>query len=128
MDPTPPDKTTPDAEPAAEAPPRSRVALAATVVVTIGVMAGMVAWGLQERARTPDRPGDARRTGLGRIEADRRFDLPPGCENEPGKVPKIVFDLGNDVLDVGAMRQGQVLVRDVVLRNAGDGALCLSAP
>jgi hypothetical protein len=108
----------------------SRVGLAVTVVLTLGVMGAMVAWGLRERAREDEaktRPG-WRGTGLGRVASDREFEMPDGCEVDPKRPPKAVFDLKDDRLDVGAMRQGQVLEREVVLRNVGSGPLCLSRP
>jgi hypothetical protein len=107
----------------------SRFWLSATVVLALVVMGGMVAWGLRERAREGERRGaPPPRGGLGPLGSDREFEMPEGCEVDPARPPKAVFDLKDDRLDVGAMRQGQTLEREVVLRNVGSGPLCLQRP
>ena len=106
----------------------SRFWLGATVAVTLVVMGGMVAWGLRERRNPrPDAPfgryGPAR---VGSVAPDRAPEMPEGCDVDPARPPKLVFDLQNDVLDVGPMRQGQKLDREVTVRNVGSGPLCVS--
>jgi len=110
----------------------SRAWLIATVVATLVVMGGMVAWGLRERANPTAAAGQSRRPPptrvprVGPVEPDREFEMPPGCEVDPKRPPKLVFDLVNDQIDFGAMRQGQVATREVVVRNVGSGPLCIS--
>lgn len=109
-----------------------RVTLVA--LTAVAVMAGVVASALLSRkkghadeppvasstSRTPDAPSP-----FGPASPDRRHPMPSGCEVDAGEPPVARFDLAGDVLDLGAVRQGTTTVRDVSLRNAGSGVLCV---
>jgi hypothetical protein len=51
--------------------------------------------------------------------------LPVGCLPDPERPPRLEADLPATGLDFGAVKQGQVIHRDVTMRNAGQGPLCI---
>ena len=51
--------------------------------------------------------------------------LPPDCEPNKTTPGKVVFDLPADILDIGGVKQGETLERDIVVQNKGTGLLCV---
>jgi hypothetical protein len=60
-----------------------------------------------------------------RTGTSRRDAMPAGCETTETAPPDIAVDVPSGLLDLGARRQGEVLTRDVTVRNTGSGVLCI---
>src|SRR5262245_24017186 len=116
-----------------------RLRILGVAVLAVLVMGGVVASALVTRAKGQgEEASDADATEVarvrdalhtyGRTAPDRSHEMPTGCEPDP-KTPAVArFDLPDDVLDFGAMRQGVQVSRDVTLRNIGPGTLCVDDP
>lgn len=62
---------------------------------------------------------------VGRTGTSRRDAMPVGCETTEANPPGVAVDLPDLLLDLGARRQGEVVQRDVTVRNTGSGVLCI---
>lgn len=122
----PSDGTTPTAEGAPERDraeiARNRRVLAVTAALTALVMGGMLFFAWQARqgdAETlPQLPSNAYRPV--QWQDDR-------CRPDPDHPARIVFDLPDDRLDFGEIKQNEVLDAVVTFRSAGEAPLCVSA-
>src|SRR5262245_39232881 len=110
-----------------------RLRILGVAVLALLVMGGVVASALVARAKgqgeegSPDskevaRARDALRS-FGRTEPDRAAPMPSGCEPDPKSPAGIRFDLPDDVLQLGSLRQGVQVECEVTLRNVGSGPL-----
>lgn len=59
-------------------------------------------------------------------EPVRAVAAAPACDVDLAKPPRVVVDLAGDTIEFGPVRQRQTAVRDVTVRNAGDGPLCVT--
>lgn len=99
-------------------------------LLALGVMAGVVVIARRGALRPADHGAPTSPTGGFRLpERDpttgRRAPLPDECLVTDADPPVVAFDLPERVLDLGALRQGQVAERDVVVRNTGGAVLCV---
>lgn len=108
----------------------SRIRVALVAFLTLGVMGGVVAAALRHKPPADDplqvaTSGDAAHA-RGGPSGDARAELPPECRPDAANPAKLVFDLpGGNRLDLGPVKQGGVVERDVVVRNTGRGVLCV---
>src|SRR5262249_14387770 len=108
-----------------DAQSRTRVVWVAAIAAL--VMGGVVATALafkgpaDEGTTSGTRPRTAH---AGPARADRPFTPPEGCEVDPKTPPELRIDLPDHRLDVGPVRQGVRIERDVTVRNVGTGTLC----
>ena len=108
----------------------SRLRLALVAFLTLGVMAGVVAAARHQKATAPDPMEFASRGepphARGGERGDTPTELPPECRPDEAHPARVVFDLpAGDRLDLGAVKQGAIIERDVVVRNTGSGVLCV---
>src|SRR5262245_61476033 len=100
-----------------------RLRVVAVAVLALGVMGAVVASALVARAKAPGDEGEKSSAELarlrdsnnpyGRTEPDKRPELLAGCEPDPAAPPVARFELEGDVLDLGNVRQGVKIERDV---------------
>ncbi len=103
---------------------RLRVALVA--FVTLGVMAGVVAAARYRKATAEDPMGALPRGARPGARGEPAAELPPECRPDEAHPARVAFDLpGGNRLDLGAVKQGGIVERDVVVRNVGSGVLCV---
>jgi len=109
-----------------------RLRVAWVAALAVAVMAGVVASALHVRAggRGGDGRGEVALGGGSESPATPRrrraeAPLPAECEPRDGLVPEAELVLPEGRLDFGALRQGVVVERDVVVRNNGTGILCI---
>jgi hypothetical protein len=109
-----------------------RVRIVAVSALAVLVMGGVVAWGVlgqPARARSAQEPPEA--SGPPSAERPPPHDpraeepLPDECEPKEGEAPKVAFDAPGDRVDFGPLRQGVTVEKEVVVRNAGTGLLCV---
>lgn len=108
----------------------NRLRIALVAFVTLGVMAGVVAAALHRKATSPDPMEFASRGEPSPARAGERGgaprELPPECRPDEANPARLAFDLPEGSrLDLGALKQGAVVERDVVVRNTGSGVLCV---
>ena len=100
---------------------------ALAVLVMVGVVASALAFkhspGEDETTDVPPRLNT-----LGPARADRSHPVIEGCEVDPKNPPELRIDLPDHRLELGAVRQGVRIERDVTVRNVGTGTLCVYDP
>jgi hypothetical protein len=119
-----------------------RLRVVGVAVLAVAVMGGVVASALVARAKghaedaeippeklALERPGaGVSSSAYGPTRPDRDHAMPSGCEVDPASPPAARFELKDDVLDLGTVRQGVQITKDVTIRNAGKGVLCVDEP
>lgn len=107
---------------------RARIGIAA--VFGLGLAAGIVAFMLISRAG--GRGGDGAGASGQRSPASPVDDKPPGrpmpegCAVDPSDPPVLAYaDLPGNRLNLGARKQGEKFERTVIVRNVGNGVLCV---
>lgn len=124
-----------DPSPVENRPPssaRTRWVILLSSVLTVGVMAAVIAVGLegeQSRERL-DRGPLVHPDGTGTHASAGDPGRDPGgivqaCPYEPGQPPRLVFDLPPSGVEFGAVKQGVELEREVAFKNDGSGPLCI---
>ncbi len=106
-------------------PNRLRIALVG--FLTLGVMVGVVAAARHAKTNgTIDGPSPDAAFGMGpKGVGTPPVALPPECRPSQENPGTLRFELPADVLDLGSVKQGSVIERDVVVRNTGSGILCI---
>src|SRR5947207_2912630 len=116
---------------------QGRLRIVGVAVLAVAVMGGVVASALVARAKGASDEGGASGDGdrsardlrsFGSTAPDKKHELPSGCEPNPEKPGTVRFDLADNVLDLGTVRQGVQIQREVTLRNVGSGELCADEP
>lgn len=112
--------------------PRTRWVIVLSSLLTVGVMAAVIAIGLD---RGNGEGGEARGPGIHADAQGKRYDprdasrdpggAPDGCPYDPDHPPRLAFDLPGTGVEFGAVKQGVELEREVVFRNDGSGPLCI---
>ena len=108
----------------------SRIRVAGVAALAAAVMGGVVASALLFRgqrsaADSEVPPLSAGQRPYGPARPDKAHEMPAGCEADPASPPAVVFDLPEDLLDLGSAKQNVVIERDVTVRNIGSGVLCV---
>lgn len=111
-----PEATTPDRR-------RTRVVIVLSSLLTLLVMAGVIALGLRAREGAA---GDTRRPpgAWGDPYRNVPWDV-EGCEPDRARPARFTVDLPPEGLDFGPVKQGVVLERLVTFRSDGKGTLCI---
>lgn len=108
---------------------QNRLRIALVGFLTLGVMIGVVAAAMHAKANGPADDGALSRFSPDakgrRADATKSAELPPECRPNKDNPGKLRFELPSDVLDLGSVKQGGILERDVVVRNTGSGTLCV---
>jgi hypothetical protein len=114
---------------------QSQVRVAWVAALAVLVMVGVVASALAFRNSSGEEEsaGDGPRRsplagGPGSARADKPFEVPEGCAVDPKTPPELRIDLPDHRLELGAVRQGVRIERDVTVRNTGTGTLCVYEP
>src|SRR5438093_435313 len=101
----------------------SRIRVAGVAALAAAVMGGVVASALlfrgQRSSADSEVPPLAAQRPYGPARPDKAHEMPAGCEADPKSPPAAVFDLPDDLLDLGSAKQNVVIERDVTVRNIG---------
>lgn len=97
-------------------------------VLALGVMGAVVFAALRGRESAAGAHEDEpvpRTLPPARTGTSRHGEMPSGCETTETSPPGLALDVPSGLLDLGAHRQGEVVTRDVTVRNTGSGVLCV---
>ncbi len=126
------DRSSTPAPPATGSAPRTRWVIVLSSLLTLAVMAGVIAVGLEggEEPERGDRAPGLHPDAAGRLRERGDPDRDPGgvaggCPFDPDRPPRMTFDLPPAGVDFGAVKQGVTLEREVVFHNQGSGPLCI---
>ena len=108
----------------------SRIRVAGVAALAAAVMGGVVASALLFRGQRSSADSEvpplvSGQRPYGPARPDKAHEMPAGCEADPKSPPAVVFDLPEDLLDLGFAKQNVVIERDVTVRNIGSGVLCI---
>ena len=103
--------------------PSTRARIGFAAVFGLGLTAGIVVFARIGRSRAQD---PLKSTGTAPVYTPQGKPMPPGCDVDSADPPVLPFaDLPGNRLSVGALRQGEKLMRTVTVRNTGGGVLCV---
>jgi hypothetical protein len=114
---------------------RQRWIVVLSTVGAVVVMAGVIVLAKARGGDEPDSRETASLSPVGLHLPERHpvgpglpDPFPEGCDVDYDRPPRMVIEVPAEGIDFGSMKQGVRAERDVVVRNAGTGVLCLRRP